>query len=87
MPVGWDEITDKGPSKYRVKLHYSNTHSNALWLTTSEFDVDEAEALIMCELGTSFEQDQDILVPRIDDNNMVIYKADRRLMVNLTYWD
>jgi hypothetical protein len=55
MPVGWDEITDKGPSKYRVKLHYSNTHSNALWLTTSEFDVDEAEALIMCELGTSFE--------------------------------
>jgi hypothetical protein len=86
MPIGWDEITDLGRAKYRVKLHYSHIHSNSLWVTSSEIDVDEAESLIMCELGTSFEKNQDILVPRIDDNNMVIYRADNRLMVNLTYW-
>ena len=56
MPVGWDEITDLGRAKYRVKLHYSHIHSNALWVTSSEIDVDEAESLIMCELGTSFEK-------------------------------
>ena len=86
MPAGWDEITDKGHAKFRVKLHYSHIHSNAILVTTSEVDVDEAEILIMCELGTSFEEEQDILVPRIDDNNMIIYKADKRLMTNLTYW-
>jgi hypothetical protein len=87
MPVGWDEITDKGPFKYRVKLHYFNTQSNALWVTMSEFDVDDGENLITCDLGTSFDQNQDITVPRIDDNNMAIFKSDKQLMVNITYWD
>jgi hypothetical protein len=84
-PVG--ETRDLGPYKFISKINYQNERSNALWVTMSEVSIHEAESLIMCQVATSFDEDQDVLVDKIDDNSIAIYKAADHLRINLTHWD
>jgi hypothetical protein len=83
-PVG--ETRDLGPYKLISKINYQNERSNALWVTMSEVSIHEAESLIMCQVATSFDEDQDVLVDKIDDNSIAIYKAADHLRINLTHW-
>jgi hypothetical protein len=76
-----------GPYKYISKINYQNDRSNAFWVTLSEVSIHEAESLIMCQLATSFDEEQDVLVDKIDDNNIAIYKAGDNLRINLTHWE
>ena len=83
-PVG--EIRDLGPYKYISKINYQNDRNNAFWVTISEVSIHEAESLIMCQLATSFDDEQDLILDKIDDNSIAIYKAADHLMINLTHW-
>lgn len=53
----------------------------------SEIDVEGGEQLILCQIGTSFDQKQDVLRPRVDDTNLVIHKSYSKLELNLTFYE